>query len=168
MVDFNQAFGANEAIARLLRLDDLNVYWAEEPTRWDDYITNAEIARGSPVPVQLGENWWSLDDMERSIAAGASRFVMLNLLRIGGVSGWQQAAARAGDAELPLSSHTYQTVCSHLLCAAPTAHWLEYSGKTNPILARHLKVEDGCLRPLEGPGNGLEWNEERVSAWRAG
>ena len=166
MVDYNQALDVDEAISRLVRLADLNVYWAEEPTCWDDIAANAEIARQSPIPIQIGENWWNLKDMVRSIAGGGSSYAMLNLPRIGGVSGWVKAAELAAEAKVPLSSHTYQTVCSHLLCATPTAHWLEYSGKTNPILARHLEIADGCVVPLDGPGSGLEWDEQQVSACR--
>jgi mandelate racemase len=166
MVDYNQSLSVTEAVARLDHLGGEEIYWAEEPTRWDDTAGNAEIVRRVEIPVQLGENWWSLDDMTRSLTAGGSKYAMLNLLRMGGVTGWLQAAALAAEAEIPLSSHSYQTVCSHLLCLAPTAHWLECSGKINPILARHLEIEDGCALPIDAPGSGLAWNEERVTQYR--
>ena len=166
MVDYNQSLTVNEAVTRLRHLAGEGIYWAEEPTRWDDTAGNAEIVSQVETPVQLGENWWSLDDMTRSFTAGGSKYAMLNLLRIGGVTGWLRAVTLAAEARIPLSSHSYQTVCSHLLCLAPTGHWLECSGKSNPILTRNLEIKDGFALPIDGPGTGLAWNEERVTQYR--
>src|SRR4051794_33580185 len=58
-----------------------------------------------------------------------------DLDRIGGVTGWTQAATLADASGIPLSSHLYPEVSAHLLAASPTAHWLEYVDWAAPLLA---------------------------------
>ena len=54
-----------------------------------------------------------------------------------------------------------------LLCATPTAHWLEYSDWWNAVLAEPLRIESG-LACTEGiTGTGIQWKEEAVSAYSA-
>ena len=101
--------------------------------------------------------------MAAAIAAGAADYVMPDLARIGGVTGWLRAAALADAAGIEMSSHLYPEVSTQLLAVTPTAHFLEYVDWAVPILARPLQVAEGQARPAEGPGSGLDWNEEAVA-----
>src|SRR5256884_7575093 len=101
--------------------------------------------------------------MAAAIAAGAADFVMPDLARIGGVTGWLRAAALADAAGLEMSSHLYPEVNAHLLAATPSAHFLEYVDWAAPLLARPLEIADGQALPGESPGVGLDWNEEAVA-----
>jgi mandelate racemase len=159
MVDYNQSLVVSEAIDRARVLDDEGVYWIEEPTRADDYEGHARIAAAARTAVQLGENWWGPDDMSKSIAAGASDHVMLDVMKLGGVSGWLSGAALARAAGLPASSHAFPEFSSHLLGVTPTAHYLEYLDHAGPILAEPVEVRDGQVIIADRPGSGIEWNE---------
>ena len=86
-------------------------------------------------------------------------------MRIGGVTGWMRAAAIAGAAGLPLSSHLYASVSSHLLRASETADWLEWSDWADPILEHPCEVKDGVVNVADRPGNGIEWNEAAVAKY---
>ena len=101
--------------------------------------------------------------MAAAIAAGAADYVMPDLARIGGVTGWLRAAALADAAGIEMSSHLYAEVSAQLLAVTPTAHFLEYVDWAAPILARPLHMSDGQARPAEGPGVGLDWNDEAVA-----
>ena len=58
---------------------------------------------------------------------GACDLVMPDVARIGGVTGWMQAAGdRRGATACPMSSHLMPELSAHLLAASPTCHWLEY------------------------------------------
>ena len=162
MVDYNQALTVAEAIRRGRALDGEGVYWIEEPIRHDDYAGCAELAAILSTPVQIGENFSQVHDMRKALDARACDYVMPDLERIGGVTGWQRAAALASEAGMPMSSHLYPEVSAHLLAATPTAHWLEYVDWINPLLEEPLAIAGGMAIPSERPGLGLEWNEERV------
>jgi mandelate racemase len=167
MVDYNQALSAAEGLRRARALDDEGVYWIEEPIRHDDYAGCAAIAAATATPVQIGENFSQVYDMQKALAAGACDCVMPDLERIGGITGWQKAAALAAEARLPMSSHLYPEASAHLLAATPTAHWLEYVDWVNPLLLEPLAVVDGHAVPADRPGIGLAWNAGAVRRYAA-
>ena len=162
MVDYNQSLSVPEALHRCRLLDDAGLIWIEEPTSADDYDGHAEIRAGSQTPIQMGENWWGPHDMAKALAAGASDYVMLDVMKIGGVTGWLRAAALAEAKGLRVSSHLFPEISVHLLAATPMAHWLEYQNWVDPILVHPLTVNSGKAIAPDRPGFGLEWNEAAV------
>jgi mandelate racemase len=163
-VDYNQALTVAEAIRRGRALEGEGVSWLEEPIRHDDYAGNAAIARELALPVQLGENFNGPEAMAEALSARACDHVMPDVARIGGVSGWMQAAGIAAAHGVEMSSHLAPEVSAHLLAATPTAHWLEYADWAGAILEEPLRIEDGFARVPDRPGLGLEWRPEAVKA----
>jgi mandelate racemase len=166
MVDYNQALTVAQALERGRALDQEGIYWLEEPIRHDDYAGNARLVRELKSPVQIGENFNLITAMEAALDAGAADYVMPDLDRIGGVTGFMQAAALAAARGIEMSSHLFPEVSAHLLAATPTAHWLEYMDWANPILAEPMKIVDGHAVVPECPGNGLAWNPDAVARYR--
>jgi mandelate racemase len=165
MVDYNQALNVEQAIERGRALDREGVFWIEEPIRHDDFAGCAEVAAAVTVPVQIGENFSQVHDMQKALDAHACDYVMPDLERIGGVTGWQRAAALAAERAVPMSSHLYPEISVHLLAATTTAHWLEYVDWISPLLQHPLEIAGGMALPSDRPGVGLEWNEEMVSRY---
>jgi mandelate racemase len=162
MVDYNQALTTAEAIRRGLALQAEGIAWLEEPIRHDDYRGNAEIARALDVPLQIGENFNGPEAMAEALAAGACDCVMPDVGRIGGVTGWMQAAAMAAARGVQVSSHLMPEVSAHLLAATPTGHWLEYVDWGDAILEEPPQVIDGAVTPSARPGTGLAWDEGKL------
>jgi mandelate racemase len=166
MVDYNQALSVAEALRRGRMLDAENIYWLEEPIRHDDYAGNAKLTRALKTPVQIGENFSECTAMATTIATNASDFVMPDLERIGGVSGWQRAAALAAAHGIEMSSHLFPEVSAHLLAATPTRHYLEYVDWADTLLQQPLRIVDGLAVPSDRPGNGLTWDQAAVERYR--
>ncbi|MBI5264747.1 MAG: mandelate racemase [Bradyrhizobium sp.] len=165
MCDYNQALTVTEAIQRCRMLDDEGLLWIEEPIRHDDYAGCARIAAEIRTPVQIGENFDSAFSMQGALAAHASDFVMPDVQRIGGVTGWLRAASLAHAAGIQMSTHLFSEVSAHLFCVTPTAHWLEYVDWADAVLARRLTIKDGYALPNQEPGNGIEWDEAAVAKY---
>src|SRR5687767_2901127 len=149
-------------------LEDEGLYWIEEPTRADDYSGHAQIRRDSNTPVQIGENWWGPHDAAKSIEARASDYVMPDAMNIGGVTGWLRTAALAEAAGIPLSSHLFPEISSHLLAVSPTRHWLEYVDWAAPILEKQVKIEDGYATTPDAAGIGISWDVGAVQRYSVG
>ena len=145
MADYNQYLSVPEAVSRIGMLKEFNLTWIEEPTRAEDFAGHAQIRHEAATPIQIGENWWGTADMAKSLAAGASDYVMLDVMKIGGVSGWLRASSQAEAAGLPVSSHLFIELSAHLLAVTPTAHWLEYLDLAGPLLSRPMKIENGFV-----------------------
>ena len=167
MVDYNQCLTPTEAVERLWVLDDEGLTWVEEPTLAHDYAGHALVAREARTPIQCGENWWGTLDMLHAIEAQASDFLMPDVMKIGGVSGWLRAAALAYAKGIRGSNHLWPEISARLLCCTPTAHWLEYADWWNPILAEPLRIEKGMAIIDNAIGTGVEWNEDAVSQFLA-
>ena len=88
MVDYNQALTPAEAILRGRVLQGEGVAWLEEPIRHDDYRGAAAVARALEVPIQIGENFNGPEAMAQALADSACDYVMPDVARIGGVTGW--------------------------------------------------------------------------------
>lgn len=165
MVDYNQSLTPADAVQRLMHLEDEGLTWIEEPTLAHDYRGHAHIAREIRTPIQCGENWWGAQDMRHAIDARASDYMMPDVMKIGGVTGWMRAAALGEAHGIRLSSHLWPEISAQLLCATPTAHWLEYAAWWNGIVKEPLRIEKG-MACVEGVlGAGVEWNEEAISRY---
>lgn len=167
MVDYNQCLTAVEAMQRLRVLDEEGLTWVEEPTLAHDYAGHARIAREAKTPIQCGENWWGTLDMQHAIDAEASDFMMPDVMKIGGVSGWLRAAALAQTKSICLSNHLWPEISAQLLCLTPTAHWLEYADWWNPIMGQALEIKNGMANVEGSMGSGVAWNEEAVERFSA-
>jgi len=166
MVDYNQALSLAQALERGRALDQEGIYWLEEPIRHDDYAGNATLVRELKTPIQIGENFSESSAMAVALAAGAADYVMPDLERIGGVTGWLRAAALAATHRIEMSSHLFPEVSAHLLAATPTAHFLEYMDWADKILVEPLEIVDGFAVVPQRPGNGLAWDAKAVKKYR--
>src|SRR5882757_6732160 len=105
MVDFNQALTSTEAILRGRELEKEGIYWLEEPIAHEDHEASAAVARELRVPLQIGENFNGPEGMLRAVNARASDYIMIDVARIGGVTGWLRAAGIAAAHGIEMSSH---------------------------------------------------------------
>jgi mandelate racemase len=166
MVDYNQALDVAQALERGRALDQEGIYWLEEPIRHDDYAGCATLARALRTPIQIGENFSLVTSMEAGIAAGAADYVMPDLERIGGVTGWQRAATLAAEHRIEMSSHLFPEVSAHLLAATPTCHFLEYMDWADGLVEEPLRIVEGRAIVPDRPGNGLSWDRKAIERYR--
>lgn len=165
MSDYNQALSVPEAVHRVRALADEGLYWIEEPCLAHDYQGHARVRNASKCLIQMGENWWGLSEMAESVNVGASDFGMPDAMKIGGISGWLQAATLAESVGMPISTHQFPEVSVHLMAATPTRHWLEFVDWASPILAKPMSIKDGKVLVPDEPGTGIDWDESAVDRY---
>ena len=106
MMDANQVWDVDEAIANVRRLADADPYWIEEPTHPDDVLGHARIQRAvAPIRVATGE-------------VAANRVIFKQLLQAEAIGVMQVDACRVGGvpevlAELLLAAKFGVPVCPH-------------------------------------------------------
>ena len=164
MVDFNQGLHLGEALQRCHAIDDAGLAWIEEPIVCDNLDGYRQLASELKTPIQIGENFYGPRDLHTALQHKACDFVMPDFMRIGGVTGWLRAAAIAGAAGIPMSTHLYPEVAAHVMRVTETAHWLEWQDWADPILQKPYAIKDSLLHIPDAPGLGLEWNEDAVKA----
>jgi mandelate racemase len=60
--------------------------------------------------------------VKSALSAKASEFVMLDVMKIGGVTGWLRAAELAASHGVRVSKHLWPEISAQLLCLTSTAH----------------------------------------------
>ena len=106
MMDANQVWDVDEAIANMARLAEFDPYWIEEPTHADDVLGHARIQRAvAPIRVATGE-------------VAANRVIFKQLLQAEAIGVMQVDACRVGGvnevlAELLLAAKFGVPVCPH-------------------------------------------------------
>ena len=164
MLDFNQSLDPAEASRRIERLAAYDLHWVEEPVAAENLHGHASVRGASAIAIQSGENWWFPRGFAEAIAAGASDFIMPDLMKVGGITGWLRVAAQAEAASIPMSSHLFAEASSHMLAVTPTAHWIEYLDLARAILAEPVAIVDGTIS-ARGPGLGIAWDEAAVAKY---
>ena len=87
MLDANQSWDVNEAIANMRALAPFDPWWIEEPTSPDDILGHAAIARAiAPIGVATGEHCQNRVIFKQLLQAGAIRFCQIDSCRLGGVN----------------------------------------------------------------------------------
>jgi mandelate racemase len=162
-VDFNQGLPVARALETCRAIDNFGLAWIEEPVAYDDYDTQARLARKLATPLQVGENWWSWRVGKTAIEQAATDYVMPDLLRIGGVTGWLRLARVAEAHSVPFSSHLSPDFSAHVLAATPTKHWLEFMDWGQDLMLDPLLPVAGFTTPPDRPGTGVEWNEPAIA-----
>ena len=141
-------------------------YWIEEPIRHDDYRPLRRRRRSDADADPDRREFSSLPQLAAALWPSASDYLMLDVDRIGGVSGWRSAAGLA-EATAARSRRTYTRK------SAPI-YWprrqrpIGSNSSTGPdrFCSERLAPADGHVSPLPGPGIGLRWDEDAVSRFR--
>ena len=106
MVDANQRWGVDEAIARMHELKDFKPLWIEEPTSPDDVLGHAAIARAvRPIGVATGEHCANRVIFKQLLQAEAISFCQIDSCRLGGVNENLAVMLMAAKFGVPVCPH---------------------------------------------------------------
>jgi L-fuconate dehydratase len=106
MMDANQVWEVDEAIAQTLRLAEFDPWWMEEPTSPDDVLGHARIARAvAPVRIATGEHAHNRVMFKQLMQAGAIAVCQLDACRLGGVNEVLAVLLLAARFEVPVCPH---------------------------------------------------------------
>jgi L-alanine-DL-glutamate epimerase-like enolase superfamily enzyme len=126
MVDINQRWSVAGAISIGSRIEDLGLGWLEDPARCDDYQGLAKIADALATPVCAGEYLYGIEPHRQTMTHHSVDIVMIDLLRVGGVTQWMKVAGMAEAFNKPVASHLLPEIHVHLVAAAPNGLVVEY------------------------------------------
>ena len=165
MVDVNQGWDVDTAIATGRRLDPFNLTWLEEPVMADDFDGYHAIAAAIETPVVGGENNFCHHDLKPFFASGAIPILQPDIMR-GGYSELRVIADHAHAAGITIAPHLFPELSCHLLASIPNPSWLEYMGWHDILFTEPLIPVDGMITPPTKPGHGLTLRPELFTDFR--
>jgi L-alanine-DL-glutamate epimerase-like enolase superfamily enzyme len=175
LVDANTGYTVADARKAMPGFDDHDVGWLEEPFPAHDYESYALATSFGSVPLAAGENHYTRFEFNRLIEDGSVTILQPDLSKTGGVTEAMRVAHLASAWKLPINPHTSMTGLNmaatiHFLAAIDNGGYFEGDvSKSNlfrdELVSQPYQVgEDGCVRPLEGSGLGLQVDEKFLQA----
>lgn len=177
--DANSGYLLRTALVVARGLAALGTYWFEEPIAIDDVEGYRAIAAATGMWTAGGQDLTSSQAFLPLLEARALHIVQPSVAAVGGISEAAQAAdqaARFGFRYCPTgwgtgllvaaSLHVRAATASALSLPPPDLDWIEFDVSDNPlrdiVLREPLKPVDGLLGVPDGPGLGVEVDEERI------
>jgi L-alanine-DL-glutamate epimerase-like enolase superfamily enzyme len=174
LVDAHGAYTADNALYVGRRLQDLGVYWLEDPLAPEDVDGYVRLSAALELAVAAGETECTRWQFEQRLARGAVDVILPDVCRAGGISEGRRIATVASlhgvrwAAHVSMGSAVHVAAAAHLAAASANFLVLEFPGAPNPLgddlLTAPLRPEGGQLRVPAGPGLGIAFDEERLRA----
>ena len=165
MVDINQGWDVNRAIAVGRGMAEYGLFWLEDPTHFQDYAGLARIADTLDTPIAAGEYHYGIEPFRHMLEARSIDIVMVDLLRVGGITQWMKVAHMAEAYNLPVVTHLAPEVLGHALAAAPNGKYVEHMPWAFALFEEVPQINAaGRLVMPDTPGLGLRFDEERLAS----
>lgn len=167
MVDINQGWDVDRAIAAGRAFDQDGLRWLEDPIHFEDHRGMRKIADALTTPVCAGEYSYGLATLNHLLHAGSVDVLMVDLMRAGGVTGWMKAAHMAESFNVPVVTHLAPEVMAHGAAACANARYVEHMPWSLPLFTEPPVVENGEIVLSDKPGLGLEFDRETIARFAA-
>ena len=172
MVDANNGYrSAYEAIRFGRMVEDLDLYWFEEPVAPDDWRGNAECREELDIPIVAGENEYTRWGARDLVENHACDIINMDTIKAGGITEYRKIAALASAYHMPVAPHGYAHMNIHVVASTSNALVLEtYPTKArdfNPALPA-FPVKDGMVKAPTEPGLGMEIDPTLVKMYKVG
>jgi len=160
MCDINELWDVNQAITIGKRVEEYNLFWLEDVVAHDDYQGLARVADALNTPIAAGEYVYGINPFRQLIENRSIDIVMIDLLRVGGITEWRKVAGMAEAFNLPVVSHLVPEIHIQLMAAISNGLTVEYMPWTLQLFEETPKFVDGCLEVPDKPGLGLKFDED--------
>jgi len=166
MCDINQRWRVEQAIDIGRRVEDAGVglFWLEDVTAHDDYAGLARVNAALATPICGGELVYGIVPFRHMIEQHSVDYVMIDLIRVGGITPWIKVAGMAEAFNLPVVSHVIPEIHSHLVAAVPNGLTVEYMGWMLRLFEGTAALENSELVLSDRPG--LAFREDTISRFK--
>ena len=168
MVDINQGWDVNRSIRVGREMEDCGLYWLEDPIHHQDYTGLERIADSLDTPITTGEYHFGIAPFRHMLEQRSVDIVMVDLLRVGGITHWMKAAHLAEGFNKPVVSHLAPEVLAHCVSAAPNGLNAEHMPWALPLFQEAFLMEDGKIVLPDKPGLGLELDLKAIERLQPG
>lgn len=179
MVDVNANYTLHEADRLCRALVDVGVAWLEEPLPPED-VTGLARLRHHGIPLAAGESLFTRYPFRPLLVRRLVDVVQPDVTKVGGVSEMRALLSMAEAWLIRVSPHVWGggvalATTLQLLAAVPdypyaanvvSTPWLELdcaeNGLRDRLLTTPIEISDGLVEIPDGPGIGVELDEEYV------
>ena len=189
MVDANHAYNKNDALYVGKGLDEMNIYWFEEPVAPEDYESYKELKEKLKTNIAGGEAEFTKYGWNQLIKNNCIDIAQPEVCGLGGITEYLKVSALAQSNFIPIVNHVWGSALSvavnlHLLTTLPdmpgglfpTKSMLEFDTTEKNIFITDLaeekfsildqvKNKNGFASPLENIGIGINPNKDFIKKY---
>jgi len=177
MVDANQVWEVNEAIASMRELARFDPWWIEEPTSPDDVLGHATIARAiAPIGVATGEHCQNRIVFKQLMQADAISFCQIDACRLGGVNEVIAVLLLAAKFDIAVCPHAGGVgLCEYVqhlsmfdyVCVSGTMEdrIIEYVDHLHEHFVDPVVIRSGRYMPPTAPGYSITMHAESLAEY---
>ncbi len=189
MVDANHAYNKNDALYVGRGLDEMNIYWFEEPVAPEDYESYKELKQKLKTNIAGGEAEFTKYGWNQLIKNNCIDIAQPEVCGLGGITEYLKVSALAQSNFIPIVNHVWGSAISvavnlHLLTTLPnmpgglfpTKSMLEFDTTEKNIFITDLaeekfsildqvKNKNGFASPLENIGIGINPNKDFIKKY---
>ena len=157
-------------VARMI--EELDIFWYEEPVPSDNPDILAEVRRNVGIPVVTGECLYTKFDYRQVLERRAADILNPDVGNCGGILSLKEIAAMAEPYYVLISPHNFNSTTMALAATLQAAavipnfliveYFVNFSETGDAICPDPFKVEDSHIRLPTGPGLGLEIDEDAL------
>ena len=176
--DTAQPWSLKDALQVARELEELEVYWMEEPLHRGDYEGMAALRQATDLRIAGAEMTRELHELRHLIEARCLDVLQPDAAVTGGITGLSRIARMALDCGLAFTPHTWGNgiglvANAHLAVGAAKSAFLEYPfdppawtpERRDFQLVDPVAVDgDGWIDLTDAPGLGLELDRDRLAA----
>ncbi len=189
MVDANHAYNKNDALYVGRGLDEMNIYWFEEPVAPEDYDGYKELKKKLNTNIAGGEAEFTKYGWNQLIKNNCIDIAQPEVCGLGGITEYLKVSALAQSNFIPIVNHVWGSALSvavnlHLLTSLPdmpgglfpTKSMLEFDTTEKNIFITDLakekfsildqvKNKNGFASSLENIGIGINPNKDFIKEY---
>jgi L-alanine-DL-glutamate epimerase-like enolase superfamily enzyme len=176
MIDGGQAYSVKRATQLLRAVEDVGLYWFEEPFAPDDYDSYRRLSAAVTVRIAAGEADSTIGPFRALVERGHVDVLQPDMARCGGFTVARQIADLARERRVEVVPHCFSTgilvaASLHLASTLERPTYSEFSVADSPLagglLAEPFALHEGRLAVPTGPGLGVSLDEALVERLRA-
>lgn len=174
IVDGSMRYSPEQARTIAGVLNEQGVFWFEEPFPPEEIEHFVALRKESRVPLAAGENEFGVQGFGELLRASALDIVQPDVCRTGGITETYRIGQLAARSKVRVATHTWSDAIAlagnmHVIAALTNGLTVEVDRTGNPFIDRMLveplEVRDGMLRVPDGPGLGIEVDEQAIAPY---
>ncbi|SDD95499.1 L-fuconate dehydratase [Pricia antarctica] len=178
MMDANQKWDVDEAIANIQQLAKFDPWWIEEPTSPDDILGHAKIAKAiAPIHVATGEHCQNRVMFKQLMQARAFGICQIDSCRVGGVNEILAILLMAAKFEIPVCPHAGGVGLCEYVQHLSMIDYIAVSGSLENRIIEYVDhlhehfldpvvIKNGAYMPPKLPGYSIEMKAESLESYR--
>jgi L-alanine-DL-glutamate epimerase-like enolase superfamily enzyme len=175
--DANGGYSTEDGLYFARMAGDAGLDFLEQPLSGDNLAGMTNCANTATIPIGADEGLHGLDTITLHHKIGAASGGSLKPIKFGGLSQVMEAADLMGRLSMHVNlagkagdSSVSSAAIAHLALALPELNW--HTNITNHYLigdvaSNPIKITHGHVLPPDGPGLGIDVDEDLISRYRA-